>query len=408
MAIQIVPLIKSPLISTCPNPKPTSLLSLSLSLSPSSLHLPLPKPKPSLSLTLSFSSSSLYNRIKLKPIRALESDLPFSQTEEPQKIEARKSFEEWNSLTAKFAGASNLPFLILQLPQILLNYQNLAAGNKSALLAVPWLSMLTGLLGNISLLSYFAKKRESEAVVVQTLGVISIYIVIVQLTLAEAMPLPYFLVTSVVVGLGLVLNFMNYFGWLNAGIWRFWEDFITVGGLSVLPQVMWSTFVPFIPNSTLPGSIAFATALVAVIMARLGKLPEKGIKFMGSISGWTATLLFMWMPVSQMWTSYLNPDNIKGLSAISMLLAMIGNGLMIPRALLIRDLMWFTGSTWASVLYGWGNLISMYCFKSISSEFFFAATLGLYAWIGLALWRDTKAYGYSSPFRSLKELFFGP
>lgn len=41
------------------------------------------------------------------------------------------------------------------------------------------------------------------------------------------------------------------------------------------------------------------------------------------------------------WTNLLNPENIKGLSAISMLLAMIGNGLMIPRALLIRDLMWY-------------------------------------------------------------------
>ena len=34
--------------------------------------------------------------------------------------------------------------------------------------------------------------------------------------------------------------------------------------------------------------------------ARTGKLSEKGTKFVGAISGWTATLLFMWMPVSQM------------------------------------------------------------------------------------------------------------
>lgn len=94
------------------------------------------------------------------------------------------------------------------------------------------------------------------------------------------------------------------------------------------------------------------------------------------MSAWTATLLFMWMPVAQMvilfwlfwkkhwcksdchlvankfemlirslvsvqWTNLLNPDNIKGLSATSMLLAMVGNGLMIPRALLTRDLMWY-------------------------------------------------------------------
>lgn len=103
----------------------------------------------------------------------------------------------------------------------------------------------------------------------------------------------------------------------------------------------------------------------------MGKLSEEGTKFVGSISGWTATLLFMWMPVAQMviyfmprnkkflfqlsvpvssltrlvvplqWTNFLKPDNIKGLSAVSMLLAMIGNGLMIPRALFIRDFMWY-------------------------------------------------------------------
>ena len=70
----------------------------------------------------------------------------------------------------------------------------------------------------------------------------------------------------------------------------------------------------------------------------------------------------MWMPIAQMvldfseiinlddscdfighsfqWTNYLSPENIRGLSPTTMLLAMIGNGLMIPRALFIRDLMW--------------------------------------------------------------------
>eukprot|EP00262_Sarcandra_glabra_P001877 TRINITY_DN1204_c0_g1_i1.p1 TRINITY_DN1204_c0_g1~~TRINITY_DN1204_c0_g1_i1.p1 ORF type:complete len:249 (-),score=28.92 TRINITY_DN1204_c0_g1_i1:247-915(-) len=222
------------------------------------------------------------------------------------------------------------------------------------------------------------------------------------------MPLPHFIATSLVIASGLVLNFLNYFSLLNATIWRFWEDFITIGGLSVLPQVMWSTFVPFIPESILPGMIAFTVAVVTVVMARMGKLSDKGTKFVGSISGWTATLLFMWMPITQMWTNYLNPDNIKGLSAFTMLLTMIGNGLMIPRALFIRDLMWFTGSSWATFLYGWGNLICMYCFNAISREFLLAATLGLYMLLGMALWRDTKAFGYNSPFRSLKELVFGP
>ncbi|CAN0830200.1 Maltose excess protein 1, chloroplastic [Linum grandiflorum] len=293
------------------------------------------------------------------------------------------------------------------MPQITLNAQNLAAGNNAALLAVPWLGMLTGLLGNLALLSYFAKKRETEAAVVQTLGVISTYIVLTQLAMGEAMPRPQFVATSAVILVGLLLNFLNYFGKLSAGVWRFWEDFITVGGLSVLPQVMWSTFVPYLPESILPGAISFAIALTAVIMARTGKLSEKGVKIIGGLSGWTATLLFMWMPVAQMWTNFLRPENIKGLSASSMLLAMIGNGLMIPRALLIRDLMWFTGSCWASFCYGYGNILCMYCFSTISKEFFLATTIGLLSWIGMSLWRDAVVHEHSSPLSSLRDLVSG-
>uniref|UniRef100_A0ACD5UU60 Uncharacterized protein n=1 Tax=Avena sativa TaxID=4498 RepID=A0ACD5UU60_AVESA len=318
-----------------------------------------------------------------------------------------KEYQEWDSLTAKLAGGANVPFLLLQLPQIILNSRNLLAGNKSALFAVPWLGMLTGLLGNLSLVSYFAKKRENEAVIVQTLGTISTYVVIVQLAMAESMPMPQFVATSAVVAAGLILNLLNYLGWLPATLWQLWEDFMTVGGLAVLPQVMWSTFVPFIPNSILPGIICGSLAVAAVVMARLGKLSEGGTKFVGSLSGWTATLLFMWMPVAQMWTNYLNPSNIEGLSAFSMLLGMIGNGLMIPRAVFIRDLMWFTGSIWASILQGWGNLACMYCCNSISREFFFATTFGLFIWLGFTFCRDTGAYGNSSPMTSLKELIFG-
>ncbi|XP_057456883.1 maltose excess protein 1, chloroplastic-like isoform X1 [Lotus japonicus] len=340
-------------------------------------------------------------------LNALDSDAPRPHQQGSVDIGRDESYQQWDSLTAKFSAAANVPFLLLQMPQILLNARNLAAGNKTALLAVPWLGMLTSLLGNLSLLSYFAKKKEKEAMVVQTLGVVSTYVVIAQLALAEAMPLPYFLATSVIVGSGLFLNFMNYFGLLNAGIWSFWEDFITVGGLSVLPQIMWSTFVPFIPNSILPGATAFVLAVLAVTMARTGKLSEEGVKFVGGISGWTATLLFMWMPVSQMWTNILNPENMKGLSAFSMLLAMLGNGLLLPRALLIRDLMWFIGSSWATLFYGYGNLACLFVLNIISKEFFLAATVGLVAWIGMAFWRDSAVHGHNSPLASIRDLVFG-
>ncbi|XP_027355014.1 maltose excess protein 1, chloroplastic-like isoform X2 [Abrus precatorius] len=337
-------------------------------------------------------------------VKALDSDAP---NQDSVKVVKNESYQQWDSVTAKLSAAANIPFLLLQMPQIILNARNLMSGNKMALSAVPWLGMLTSLLGNLSLLSYFAKKKEKEAMVVQTLGAVTTYVVLVQQALAETMPLPYFLATSIVVVSGLLLNFLNYFGLLNVAVWRIWEDFITIGGLSVLPQIMWSTFVPYVPNSILPGASAFVIAVSAVSMARTGKLSEKGIKFVGGISGWTATLLFMWMPVSQMWTNFLNPENMKGLSAFSMLLAMLGNGFMLPRALLIRDFMWFIGSAWATLFYGYGNIACLYFLNIISKEFFLAATVGLVLWIGMAFWRDSAVHGYSSPLASMRDLVFG-
>ena len=54
-----------------------------------------------------------------------------------------------------------------------------------------------------------------EAVIVQTLGVISTYVVLVQLAMVESMPVSQFVAVSVVVATGLILNFINYFGWLS-------------------------------------------------------------------------------------------------------------------------------------------------------------------------------------------------
>lgn len=398
----------SMLFSTCPHPFQSfssSCSSLSLQIRRNNANPIANANRLSTVALTQFPLAPLHRR--LNTCSALESDESGPLHEQSVDLKSSLGFKQWDSLTAKFSGAANVPFLLLQLPQIMLNARNLMAGNTTALLAVPWLGMFTGLLGNLSLLSYFAKKKEKEAAVVQTLGVISTYVVFSQLAMAEAMPINYFIITSVVVAAGLLLNFLNYFNMLDARIWQFWEDFITVGGLSVLPQIMWSTFVPYLPESILPGTVAFLGAITAVFLARTGKLPERGVKFVGGISGWTATLLFMWMPVSQMWTNFLNPENIKGLSAISMLLAMIGNGLMIPRALFIRDSMWFTGSMWATFLYGYGNLVCLFWLNCISREFFTAATVGLFAWIGTAFWRDTVVYRYNSPLRSLKELFFG-
>ncbi|MCO5562337.1 hypothetical protein L7F22_015963 [Adiantum nelumboides] len=256
-------------------------------------------------------------------------------------ISASDDFAAWDFMTSRMAGSATFAFLLLQLPQIYLNFQNLINGNATALFAVPWMGQLTGLLGNLSLLSYFAKKREVGAMIVQAVGVITTWVVLLQLTMAGSMPTPVFTVTSTAVGLGLFLNFLNYNKLLSPQIWELWEDVITVGGLAVLPQVMWSTFETVLPPSILPGAITMTIALSLVVLRRLKKLSTNATSLLSAVSAWTATLLFMWAPVAQMWTNYLNPANIRGLSVYTVLLAMIGNGLLLPRALFTRDKMWY-------------------------------------------------------------------
>lgn len=67
---------------------------------------------------------------------------------------SKKQLQQWDSLTAKFAGAANVPFLLLQLPQIVLNARNLLAGNNSALFAVPWLVSIPVISSSFHLLSF--------------------------------------------------------------------------------------------------------------------------------------------------------------------------------------------------------------------------------------------------------------
>ena len=57
--------------------------------------------------------------------------------------------------------------------------------------------------------------------------------------------------------------------------------------------------------------------------------------------------------------NFTNPDGLAGLSQATVVLAMVGNGLMVPRALLTRDKVWLAGSAWASFT-GWAQLLSLF------------------------------------------------
>lgn len=124
---------------------------------------------------------------------------------------------------------------------IIFGFHPVALSRTSIVVAVLQ-GQLTGLLGNLSLLSYFAGKKERGAMVVQAVGVVSTLVVLSQLALAGAMPVPAFAVTASAVAVGLLLNFLSYNNMLAPALWSLWGDVVTVGGLTVLPQVCHSFF----------------------------------------------------------------------------------------------------------------------------------------------------------------------
>jgi hypothetical protein len=73
--------------------------------------------------------------------------------------------------------------------------------------------------------------------VVQAVGVISTLVVLSQLAIAEAMPLPAFLATASTATVSLLLNYLSLKNKISARIWQLWGEAVTVGAAAVLPQV---------------------------------------------------------------------------------------------------------------------------------------------------------------------------
>jgi uncharacterized membrane protein YccC len=61
----------------------------------------------------------------------------------------------------------------------------------------------------------------------------------------------------------------------------------------------------------IPGMTGAALGLVLVVLGRAGKLPPALASAWGTLSGWTATLLFMTMPVAQLASNFAQPASLE-------------------------------------------------------------------------------------------------
>ena len=327
---------------------------------------------------------------------------PFNDARVPSWVTLTRA--RWDKVTMSLASCATVPFLFLTMPQIVKNTSLIAAGRPDALAAVSWQGQVAGLLGNMLLLSYFADKGELSASFIQIVGTCATGALLTQMCLAGHIPVAPFAFAAAAVAAGLVLSGFRMLGrigpvdrdgvpcvgnvqcavsfdeddtdgkggpgatihgWflrVSNGLWDFYTHATGIVGLAALPQIGLMSLLP--PTlaaqcGVYPGCAGAALGTLLIILNYRGKLPPAVASAWGALSGWTATLLFMSMPVAQLASNFANPQTLEGLSILSALLAMTGNALMVPRALFTRDVIWLTGSTWGCTLMGWGVMLSL-------------------------------------------------
>ncbi|CAI5986763.1 unnamed protein product [Closterium sp. NIES-65] len=297
-----------------------------------------------------------------------------------------------------------LPFAPPRL-QILKNAALLRTNQGAALGILSWLGFATGFLGNMLLLSYFTAKRELSACLVQVVGAASTAVLLSQVYLAGFMPSPAFTAVAAYLLLGCAVNCLRFTRRLPQPLWDTWQDVIGVLGLAVLPQVIWSTFSSV--STKLPGTVSAVGGLLFIAAMRRGLVGQRWRDRWQLLSGWTATLLFMVMPVAQLQVCFTRPDQLAGMSALSSLLGIVGNGLMVPRALFTRDFIWFLGCSWGCILMGWGVLLAMALHGFYSPRLFMAVSLALIGYLAAVFKFDADAHSllshsiYNNPLRNL-------
>ncbi len=271
---------------------------------------------------------------------------------------APKTEEEWDALTEWLSLCAMAPLTFLTFPQIWKNYVNAMAGDLAAIGAVSWQGYAAGMLGNLLLLSYFADKREPTATAAQAIGVTTSFMLITQIAWSgnvhNVAPIAMASASAFIVG-GASLSVARYFNYAHGArgekLWSMYQTALGVIGLTVTPQIISNALTPGL------GWLPVELSVLGLVAAhRADKLPTKW----SECSGWTATALFMSMPVAQIASNLHSPESLQGLSVLTSVFITGGNALMLSRAIFVKDLVWIAGSVWGAFVGGWGILATLF------------------------------------------------
>ncbi len=333
----------------------------------------------------------------------------------------------WDEKTQRFVEGSWGVFALLQFPQLWTNAVNLAqvhpwlqsalsflgvsAGHVAAISGIPFIGVLSGILADSILMSYFIGSKEYTPAVVQTIGVVMASLMLSQVAWAGFVPLAVYFAALPLILTHLALNFLKWKGRLpekmaGLSVWSAWQKGLSLLGLFLLPMGISVMFVG--SSGVIPlilGGVAALTGLGFMIAQKRGKLSPKWQGHWASLGAWLATFLFMFMPLAQIHSVFSNAVGMKGLALPSFLMGAVGNLLMLPRAILTQNRIWFVGSAWAVVVGGLG------VFLSLAAHGVFAAwpylgvlTAATFSFLYYALKRNQKYFKESSLWRSLRFL----
>lgn len=282
-------------------------------------------------------------------------------------FEIRK--ERWSLATEQLVASASLPFSILVLPQVIQNTINMSSGNHAALQIISWEGYLSGLLGNTLMCTHFAHlASERSAVMVQIIGIVNNLAILLQVTLASFMPLPAFVatlaLTSFSIGASLLKLKEHHSPKSSTTLWSTWQ--LTLGSISlaIVSQIVTGLLIANHSLGLWPSVATLISLSVYALVQITTRGKEQGLAFIlgpfaAQLPGWTATLLFALCPLPQLIRNFLEPQSLAGLSLATMLFALCGNALMVPRAYFINDKVWMVGSTWA-VVAGFGQIAGMW------------------------------------------------
>lgn len=292
-------------------------------------------------------------------------------------------FDRMTDLAVNLATFAYLP---LQVPQIIKNF----GASDAELGKLEWQGIAAGALGNLLLCTFFAGLGEWSAVRVQAIGAITNFIVVTQIySPGFVPPVAFFVLTGVIV-VGLTLPLLLALKVLPGKVWTTWQEGTTAIGLSALLFSLSATATHNNVVIMVVSVVGFAVAAVPLVLRPPALMP-----LMSQLSGWLATLLFMFMPLPQIFAHFRDYDSAKSFSMGFVILGTIGNGLCISRALFTKNAIWFTGAVWGTIVGAWAMALSVSVAGHLHVVPLIAYTIGLSLYFAVLLKLNGDAQGES-------------